>query len=124
MWSWRAASMTVVPLGTAISLPSMLTVTRSGVAGWIIAGRENNGDRSDEDAAVGGEGFFNLRVAVELVLELGDEALGGPRAGFAEGADGAAGDLVGDGLEQLAVLGTGVAVDHAAGDFFHPQGAF
>ncbi len=42
----------VLPLGTAISLPSMLTVTRSGLAGWIIAKRRQDAeDRKPESAA-------------------------------------------------------------------------
>src|SRR5256886_4970709 len=38
--------------------------------------------------------------------------------------DRAAGDLVRDALEQRAVFGAGVGVDHAGRDFLHPQRAF
>ncbi len=44
--------------------------------------------------------------------------------GFAEGADRAAVDLIGDAFEGGQILRAGVAGDDAVGDFLHPRGAF
>ena len=65
-----------------------------------------------------------LQFAAEFVSELRDEALGGPGAGFAEGADGPAGDVVGDGLERVGVALHAAAGEQAVGDFLHPERAF
>ncbi len=60
----------------------------------------------------------------ELVAEFGDEGLSGPGAGFAEGADGLACDVICDAEESVGVLGDSAALEHTGGDFFHPEGAF
>ena len=50
------------------------------------------------------EGVDGLGERQELLTELGGEGLGGPGACFAEGADGAAADVVGHALEQVHVF--------------------
>src|SRR5471032_463887 len=78
--------------------------------------------RLNQFDGVGGlRGFLRLGIRLELVAEFQNETLRRPRARLAEGADGAAGDLVGDTLEQRTVLGAGGAMHHAARDFLHPQ---
>ncbi len=69
-------------------------------------------------------GVFGLGVGEEFVAEFGDDGLYRPRTGFAEGADGAAVDLVGYAFQSADVFGAGLAVDEAVGDFFHPHAAF
>ena len=49
--------------------------------------------------------------------------MGRPGAGLAERADGPAGDLVGDALQEGTVLGPGLPVHHAARDLLHPERA-
>lgn len=60
----------------------------------------------------------------EFFREFGQEALGGPGAGFSEGADGASGDVVRDVFEGGRVAFDGAAVHHAGGHFCHPEAAF
>ena len=49
-----------------------------------------------------------MGFADKLLAEFENEALGGPGAGFAKGADGFAGDVVADGLELIGIaLGVG-----------------
>src|SRR5471030_2167890 len=108
--------MMFVPFGTAISRPSILTVIRSGLGGAIMVGLDQRLRR----LLAGG---LHLGVLLEFLAELGDEALGRPGAGLAEGADRAAGDLVGHALQEFAVLGAGVAVDHPGRDPLHPERA-
>ena len=50
--------------------------------------------------------------------------MGRPGAGFTEGADGAAGDVVGDVFEVLRIVGACALVDDAGGDLGHPEAAF
>lgn len=63
------------------------------------------------------ERFFELSDAfLEFVGEFGEEALGGPGTSFTEGADGAAGDVVGYVFEVLGVVGTCALVHDTGGD--------
>ena len=70
----------------------------------------------------GGAGFVARRG--EFFREFFDETLRRPGAGFAEGADGSAGDVVGDGLERVRILHDAAAEQHAVGDLLHPERAF
>src|SRR5580658_10515783 len=100
----------------------MLTVIRSVAAGWIISVWVS--EVSDElGDAVGPRRLLGLGVFLELVAELGDEALRRPRARLAEGAYRPARDLVGDALQERAVPGPSLAVDHAGRDLLHPERA-
>src|SRR5688572_25245211 len=116
--AWEQASMTRVPLGNWCQTPSIWTLT-IGTAGAadsvlirkLLRGRggewgagalvEERGDRFVLDQFLGhvfgrhGRRDFLLRLGGEFVAELEDEGLGGPGAGFAEGADRLAGDVVG-----------------------------
>src|SRR5580700_1761367 len=100
----------------------MLTVTRSVAAGWIIS-FPVAGSSDELRHALGPRRLLGLGVALELVAELGDEALRRPGARLAEGADRAARDLVGDALQERAVLGARLAVHHARRDLLHPERA-
>ena len=63
------------------------------------------------------ERFFELSDAfLEFVGEFGEEALGGPGASFTEGADRAAGDVVGDVFKVLGVVGACALVHDTGGD--------
>lgn len=53
---------------------------------------------------------------LEFVGKFGEEALSGPGAGFAEGADGPAGYIVGDVFEIFGIVGACALVDDAGGD--------
>src|ERR1022692_4626885 len=123
----RAASIMFVPFGTATSLPSMLTVIRSIVAGGVIVrgwGCAVSGGASDElGGRVGPRPALLLGVGLELVAELADEALRRPCACLAERADRPARDLVGYALQERAVLRTRIAVHHARRDPLHPERA-
>src|ERR1035441_3498227 len=136
----RAASIMFVPFGTATSLPSMLTVIRSIVAGGAIVrgwGCAVSGGASDEPGGrvgarpalvllggrVGPRPALLLRVGLELGAELADEALRRPCACLAERADRPARDLVGYALQERAVLRTRIAVHHARRDPLHPERA-
>ena len=87
-------------------------------------GRSDHRSRKRLDEFVradGLRGFLGLGILLKLVAELRDEALGRPRASFAEGADRTARNLVGDALEERGIFVAGLTVDHARGDFLHPQ---
>ena len=58
-----------------------------------------------------------LYPLLEFVGEFGEETLGRPGAGFAEGADGAAGDVVGDVFQILRVVVARALVDDPSRDF-------
>src|SRR5271170_5952439 len=60
----------------------------------------------------------------KLVPELGDEALGRPRAGFAKGTNRPSGDIVGHTFQRVGVLLGATPMKHSLGDFFHPERAF
>ena len=50
--------------------------------------------------------------------------MGRPGARFAERADRAPGDIVGDGLQRVGILRDPAAEQHAVGDFLHPKRTF
>src|ERR1017187_10334322 len=110
----RAASIMFVPFGTATSLPSMLTVIRSIVAGGVIVrgwGCAVSGGASDElGGRVGPRPALLLGVGLELVAELADEALRRPCACLAERADRPACFMVGAALQEYALFLPGTVV--------------
>ena len=69
-----------------------------------------------------GDAFGRFGVVVfgsfgnEFIAVFVDHRFDGPGAGFTEGADGAAVDLVGDFFECLDILGSGLAACDAVGD--------
>src|SRR5437879_914364 len=74
------------------------------------------GSKSDQRLGLSRlRGFLGFGIGLKLVAELRDEALGRPRARLAEGADRAAGNLIGDALEQRGVFGAGLTMHHARG---------
>src|SRR5690625_1336678 len=64
-----------------------------------------------------------LDVVLEFVPVIGQERLHRPRRGFAEGADGVAFDLAGDGLEAVQVVLLSLPGDDALEHAVHPAGA-
>src|SRR2546423_8418182 len=61
-----------------------------------------------------------LDVSLELVLELREVALGGPREGLGEDADRLARRVLRDHLDRLEVLGAAAAVLDPAEELLHP----
>src|SRR6202162_2406091 len=99
MSSLCAASITVLPLGTATALPS---TSRFNILVSDIA--------RDQTLLV-------IDVVLELAAKMLDEALDRQRCGIAQRANGAAGDVVGHGEQQVEVFVPALpvldAVDHA-----------
>src|SRR5881394_2775378 len=141
-----------IVFGTAIDLPSTTTVTVSGAAGAAggaggaglaeavsavdmmkvsrLRVSSGGGGRSGgRGGGVGGglgsggvRGFGRGPLGDELVLELADETLHRPGAGFAEGADGASARNVIRDLEQvIRILGPAFAVGEAMQCLAHPE---
>src|SRR5262245_18238746 len=139
-----------IVLGTAMALPSTTTLTVSGAGGaagfveavsavgmvklsrlrvsssggWRGCRRWGGGGRGGRLGG-GGGGFGRGAFGDELVLELADEALHRPGAGFAEGADGAAARNIIRDLDQvIRILGAALAVGEAMERFAHPERTF
>src|SRR5215212_71996 len=117
MPSCSAARMIRVPLGTLISKPSIVTVTRSVSGGAVISVRSHE------------IGLPQPRrdPALDVVLVLGLEVLqrGGDRAGraVAEGAERPAVDVVGGVQQGVQVLVRAGAGEDPAQHLDHPVGA-
>src|SRR5882724_440041 len=111
-----AASITVAPFLTSVSLPSMVSLGTSG--GLSLAKR-----RRGRIPRLGHHAALVVDVVLEFAAEMLDEALHRQRGGVAERADGASGDVVGDVDQQIEVLALSLAVldpvDHAV----EPAGA-
>src|ERR1700683_3976502 len=101
-----AASIKFIPFGAAISLPSMVSLSRfSGMSVLLrsVAARAR---------------------LLKLAAVFGDEGFHGPGGGFTERADRFAVDVVGHVPEQIHVLGAAMAVLDAVEHLLHPQCAF
>src|SRR5690349_4581127 len=92
-----AASITVAPLRTSVSLPSIVSFGMSGGLLLREAGR-------CRVAGLGRHATLAVDVVLELRSEVLDEALHRQRGRVPERADGAPGDVVGDVDEQVEVL--------------------
>src|SRR5512144_1089623 len=107
MSSSRAASITVLPLGTWTGLPS---TSRFSMRCALHVGRDD------------------ARPVVDVMLELGaevlDEALHRQRGGVAQRADGAPGDVVGDVVQHVEVRARALAVLDPVHHAVEPAGAF
>src|SRR5689334_12186288 len=98
-----AASITVAPFGTSVSLPSIVTLGMSGRLPLREAGR-------GRVAGLGRQAALVIDVVLELGAEVLDETLHRQRRRVAERADGAPGDVVGDVDEEVEVLALPLAV--------------
>src|SRR5579859_7688299 len=105
MPSRLAASITVVPFWTSISVPS--TVTYSMALCCPALTRVQRRSVSAQDAHQTG---LVVDVVLELIAEMRDEALHRQRGRIAQRADGATGDVVGHVGEQVEVLVPALAV--------------
>src|SRR3990167_3946185 len=115
MPSWWAASITVLPSATSVFLPSI------SISSISLRHLEEAAARALH--VLGHQAFPVPDVVLELRAEVLDEALHRHGGRIAEGADGAAHDVVGDAVEQVEVLGAPLAVLDAVHDAVEPAGA-
>src|SRR5438552_2660806 len=100
-----AASITVAPAWTSVSIPSIVTLGMgSGRPALRRARRRRVSARLADHAA------FVVDVVLELVAEVLDEALDRQRRRVAQRADRPAGDVVGDVREEIEILLPSLAV--------------
>src|SRR3981189_221276 len=111
-----AASITVAPLRTSVSLPSMVSFGMSGGLSLAEGRRGRIPWLGDHAALV-------IDVVLEFAAEMLDEALHRQRGGVAQRADGAPGDVVGDVVEQREVLHPAEAVLDAVHHAVQPASA-
>ena len=65
-----------------------------------------------------------LNIVFKLMAEVFGKAAHGEHGGVGQGADGAAGHVVADGIEQLQIFGAAFAFGDAVDDAVQPAGAF
>src|SRR5215467_2721580 len=111
-----AASITVAPLRTSVSLPSMVTF---GISGGLSLAKRRRG----RIPRLGHHAALVIDVVLELAAEMLDEALHRQGGGVAERADGAPGDVVGDVDQQVEVLVLSLAVLDAVDHAVEPAGS-
>src|SRR5580765_1587518 len=111
-----AASITVAPLRTSVSLPSMVSF---GISGR----RPVRQARGGGIAALRHHAALVIDVILEFRAEMLDEALHRQRRRVAQRADGASGDVVGDVHEEVEVLVLSLAVLDAVHHAVKPAGA-
>src|SRR3954462_6397151 len=100
-----AASITVAPLWTSVSIPS--TVTFGMASGRPTLRRAGRGGIT---AGLAHRAALVIDVVLELVAEMQDEALHRERGRVPERADGAPGNVVSDAREQVQILVAAFAV--------------
>src|SRR5580693_29257 len=105
-----AACSTVVPGGTSVSWPSIVSLTGSGITLLRRLARRHG--------AVFGD------AALHLGLEVADEALHRPDRAIGTRAERVAFDLGGDLLEHVELFDSRIALDHALHDPPHPAQPF
>src|SRR5262252_73855 len=112
-----AASITVAPLRTSVSLPSIVTL---GMSGGLLLRK----GRPGRVAGLGREAALVVDVMLKLGPEMLDEALYRQRRRVAERADRAPGDVVGDVDQQVEVLVPALPVLDAVHHAIQPARAF